>query len=67
MEALLSGLIRGDFNIVIPEGRLRALSGIWLQTKPEYWAGTPDKRQGAFRGDIEVWASIDKVKQAGQQ
>ena len=33
------------------KGALRALSGIWPQTKPEYWAGTPDKRQGAFRGE----------------
>ena len=49
------------------KGALRALSGIRPQTKPEYWAGTPDKRQGAFRGDIEVWASAGKVKQTGEQ
>jgi len=28
------------------KGALPALSGIWPQTKPEYWAGIPDKRQG---------------------
>jgi len=49
------------------KGALRALSGIWPQTKPDDWTGTPDKRQGAFRGDIEVWESIGKVKQTGQQ
>ena len=49
------------------KGALRALSGIWPQTKPDDWAGTPDKRRGAFRGDVEVWATIGKVKQTGQQ
>jgi len=30
-------------------------------------AETPDKRKCAFRGDIEVWASIGNVKQTGLQ